>query len=407
MSPNEVLALAARSPESLRQSAIEVQQLLDKAQAEMLTLGAKRQKLEQLKLRYDTLEKELDDVTHRVEVMRVESGVSGRLTILANGETPIAPLQDRRPMFAAAGGLLGGLLPAGMIVLMGMARTRYRYCDEIENDMAQQIPVLGMLPLLPSQLDDSEMSTYAAHCVHQIRAMLQNQLEPGQRPIYLISSASPGEGKTSLTAALVLSFAASGCRTLVIDCDMVGRQLTRGYSGESLAGLNEALRAGTIDGYVRETASAGLWVLPVGQGSAMDAGTISSGAVQRLLKQARDHFDVVLVDSGPILGSVEASVLAPQADGVVLVVSRQQLQPMVQRAVRRLTALGARTVGMIFNRAERRDFQSVSRSFAMSSGSPSGFAPQGKRWQAGDSLTLGPLVSLVATPSSNGKNHDH
>jgi len=154
---------------------------------------------------------------------------------------------------------------------------------------------------------------------------------------------------------------------------------------------------------VRETASAGLWVLPVGQGSPMDAGTLSTSAMQRLLKQARDHFDVVLVDSGPILGSVEASVIAPLVDGVVMVVSRQQLQPLVQRAVRRLTSLGARTVGMIFNRAERRDFQSMSRSF--SSSSTSGLS--GKRWSNGESQNLGPVVSLVNSPTSNGRPKAH
>jgi len=403
-----VMALALRSPASLKSDEIEVGALLNKAQQNMLALGSKRQSLEQIKLQLDAVDKQLGDVSQRVEALRMEGGIGGRLTILASGETPIAPLQDRRPLFAAAGMGLGGLLPAALIALTGMTRTRYRFCDEVEDEAAiAKIPVLGVLPLLPSQLDDSEMSTYAAHCVHQIRAMLQNQLHSGQRPIFMITSASPGEGKTSLTAALGLSFAASGCRTLVMDCDMVGRQLTRGYSGETLPGLHEAMHQGSIEGFVRPAATDGLWVLPVGQGTSMDAGTISAPAMQRLLQQAREQFDVVLVDSGPILGSVEASVIAPQVDGVVLVVSRQQLQPLVQRAVRRLTILGARTVGMIFNRAERRDFQSVSRSVAPSSDAAYGFARPNRRWQSDESLALGPVVSLVATPSSNGKDKSH
>ena len=64
--------------------------------------------------------------------------------------------------------------------------------------------------------------------------------------------------------------------------------------------------------------------------------------MQALIAEARNYFDVIIIDSGPILGSLEASVIAPEVDGVIFAISRGQDRPAADAAMRRLRGLGDR-----------------------------------------------------------------
>src|SRR4029079_11029440 len=132
------------------------------------------------------------------------------------------------------------------------------------NDGVSNVPLLGILPRLPEKLSDPEQAAVAAHCIHQIRIMLQVGQNPDQCRTFMVTSASTGDGKTSLTMALGLSFAASGRKTLGIDCDMVGQGLTHRLKAHGVAGLIETLNLGTLRGHVRKTATKGLYILPIG-----------------------------------------------------------------------------------------------------------------------------------------------
>jgi capsular exopolysaccharide synthesis family protein len=196
--------------------------------------------------------------------------------------------------------------------------------------------------------------------VHQIRTMLQ--LSRGvDTHVYAVTSAAPAEGKTSLTLALGLSFAASGSHTLLIDTDLVGAGLTARLDMTGPDGILEAMANRTIMDYVRTTDIADLSVLPVGQAQAHHAGQFSPAGLRRMLAEAKKQYEVVLIDTGPILGSIEATPVAAAADAVILCVSRGQQRPLVEKALHHLQQIGARFAGVVFNRAQSRDFeQSIS-----------------------------------------------
>src|SRR5205823_2619674 len=79
--------------------------------------------------------------------------------------------------------------------------------------------------------------------------------------------------------------------------------------------------------------------------------------IRKLLNEARKEFDIVIIDTGPILGSIEANILAHEVDGVILAVARGRERGMVRSAVRKLNSLGARPLGFVFNRAAPQDFE--------------------------------------------------
>jgi capsular exopolysaccharide synthesis family protein len=254
--------------------------------------------------------------------------------------------------------------------------------------------------------------------VHQIRTMLQISADSQDRRVFCVTSPSPGDGKTSLTLALGLSFATAGSRTLLIDLDLVGAGLTNRMSVNSNEGILEAVSNRSILPYVQSTDITDLSILPVGRAGARHASMLSPAVVRKLVTEARNHFDTVLIDTGPILGSIEASPVCVSADAVILAVARGQQRPLVERALNHLMSIGARLAGVVFNRAQARDFeQSVSRISMRSLRAPvngNGHGPHDpshppERRQP----QLGPVARAVAksvhTPGSstagNGENH--
>lgn len=348
-------------PDALMATQASLQKLHQAATEEMLKLGSKRSELQRLELDLEAARKELERTEMGLKTLQKTRGVGSRLTVISTGEIPLSPSRDRRLVLSAAGGLGGFLLPAMLFLGVGLIGGRYRYSDETEAYAAAiNVPLLGILPeLLRKSSDRSEMLA-AAYGIHHMRVSLMARMRASGWRSFLLSSAAAAEGKTSLTVSLGLSLATSHLKTLLIDADLIGRHLTDCLGARGRAGLHEALAGSDLDSLVCGSAlHTNLLVLPAGNGS-NDACSISAAAFAMLMKRARELYDVVLVDSGPILGSIEAAVVAPEVDGVIFTLAQGQNRRLVEQAMRRVGSLGARVAGIVFNRARSADFQKSS-----------------------------------------------
>ncbi|MBC7782237.1 MAG: AAA family ATPase [Burkholderiales bacterium] len=299
---------------------------------------------------------ELSKVETLLEQYRFQAVTLGKLKVMQNGSVP-ATVANKKVMFGLAGTILGASLPIGLLLLAGLMDTRFRYSDDTTANSMSGIPLLGILPNLPDRLSDPAQASIAAHCVHQIRTMLQlNAMREGST-VFSVTSASSGDGKTSLSLALGLSFAASGSRTLLIDADLVGGGLTSRLGNTSPFGIVDALAGVNLDDCVQGTDVADLSILPIGSAQSHHAGGFSPPAVRKLLGELRKHFEVIIVDTGPVMGSIEATPICASVDGVVLTVARGQSRPLVERAITHLNSIGARVAGVVFNRAQHKDFE--------------------------------------------------
>ncbi len=297
----------------------------------------------------------INDSTKELDTLAFRKDMLGRVTIINGGEVA-SPASNKRPLIAAAGFMGGVAIPVGLMLLIGLMDSRLRYSDETDTDMSG-ITLLGILPNLPDRLSDPEQAATAAHCVHQIRTMLQINGAATEQSVFAVTSASPGDGKTSLTLALGLSFAACGSRTLLIDCDLIGAGLTRRLGINSETGILEAAANRSVLDNIRTTEITDVAILPVGSSGALHASTLSPNTLRRIIHEAKKHFDVILIDTGPILGSIEASLVATVADGIVLTVARGQQRQIVEKSLRHLMSIGAKIAGVVFNRAQARDFE--------------------------------------------------
>lgn len=376
----------------------------------------------------------------------------GRIDLGAPAGTPTSPSnQAKRTQLAVLGGGAGVFTGFGLILLVGLMDRRLRHASDASLGMPD-LNVLGILPTLPQNLNEPEEAETAAHCVHHIRTLLQIG---GTNRVFSITSPAAGSGKSSLTSALGMSFASSGTKTLVIDCDLVGAGLSRRLGvvvhqplemvirrhkllddetldrammlattrNQSLAevlldqgamtnqeleradrlqrdtslGILEATTPGRLRSCVARTEMDGLDVLPVGKAKPADASKLSPTAVRSLIQQAREEYDMVLIDTGPALGSLEASIAAAEADATVLVVSRGDEKSVTRKCVDLLESVHANITGVVFNHALDSDLAHTSYASAVSQDRrPDRSSRRAKVADLKRSARFGPLGSAVA-----------
>jgi Mrp family chromosome partitioning ATPase/uncharacterized protein involved in exopolysaccharide biosynthesis len=437
----------------------ELTKLHDKLLIETLDLGRKMLDIEKLKREVADFDADFAETEHRITQLHMEQRPAERIEVIGVDERPITT-KDSRAAYSAAGAIAGMGMGLGFMMLLGLLDRSFRSPEDARKTV--RMPLLGILPNLPEDLSDPQQAAVAAHCVHQIRTLLQ--LSGRDKSIFAITSPAAGTGKTSLTLSLGVSFAASNCRTLIIDCDLVGGGLTARVDtivrrkigdilrrlnlineiqlanalklaetsgkrvGEALielgyvnqndiehalhtqdqdpVGMLDAIDGANILECIAETGIERLAILPLGTAMPTDVSKLSPAVVRPILEQARQHFDIILIDTGPIPGSLEASVAAAAADGVVLVVSRGEHRPMAERSIQHLIDIGAHLAGMVFNRAEGRDMDLATTTKRLSSFDRRGVRSisRQRHAQQADSRGFGPVALAVTTKAPAASN---
>lgn len=305
-------------------------------------------------------EDDLDRTIDRIANLRIESEAPARAKIDSVGGLPAKPFNTgKRKQLAALGGMAGLCGGFGLVILVGLMDRRIRHIEDAQTGLGGN-RMLGVLPELPEDLTDPEQAVLASHCVHQVRTLLQIDRGP-EGFILAVTGPAAGSGKTSLTMALGMSFASSGSKTLLIDCDIVGGGLTRRLlpadSPGKITGVLEACNGTAFGDCIISAAIPNLDIIPIGSALPSQAGNLSPAAVKKLLTKAREAYDTVLVDTGPVLGSLEASMVSAQADKTIVIVSRGDQKPVITKSLDHLRSIGADIAGIVFNHADAVDIE--------------------------------------------------
>jgi polysaccharide biosynthesis transport protein len=436
----------------------ELEELRTKARNEAKGIAQKMLDIEKLRREEGEINELLAETAKRLEQMKTEGNNTPRVQVVSWGNRPLQ-VKDSRVQMAVVGGGGGFVVGFGIVLGLSLLDRRLRSAEDAQN--SSKLTLLGVLPSLPDDLADPEQAGIAAHCVHQIRTLLQIGHASQGRRVFAVTSPASGTGKTSLTLALGVSFAASNARTLIIDCDVIGGGLTHRVEriikrrigqifkreglvtqqqlelamklannsqkklGEILVELNfltvddvkhaldlqegnpvgmlDALSGEPLEECVAETGIAGLHILPLGSAMPSDVSKLSPHTIGKLIRTAREQYDCVLIDTGPVPGSLEASVVAAEADGVVVVVSRGEHRPLAEKSIQHLQDIGARVAGMVFNRAEGRDMDLSTTNQRLSSIDRGGRKQNVEVVDPAQGERFGPVALAVATrqPASN------
>lgn len=175
----------------------------------------------------------------------------------------------------------------------------------------------------------------------------------------IVTSSGPAEGKSTTTANLAVVFAQQGKRVLLIDSDLRKPTVHYTFRTENHIGLSNVLtRQATLEEAVTVTAQEKLWVLPSGPIPPNPSELLGSKGMQALLDQAKDEYDVIILDTPPVLAVTDAQVLANLADGVVLVVSSGKTEiDAAKKAKELLVSAKAKILGVVLNNKKVQDSQ--------------------------------------------------
>jgi capsular exopolysaccharide synthesis family protein len=180
---------------------------------------------------------------------------------------------------------------------------------------------------------------------------------PGK--VLLVSSPEEREGKTTVAADLARVVALQGRRVLLIDGSLRKPDIAAAFGLPEAKGLPGFLTDGNeLSDYITQTE--GVDILPSGIASAKSAEMLSSPRMKALLEKARETYDVVIVDSAPIIGCVDTRILAREADDVLLI-----LQPdaskldLTKESRQTLEAIGGRVVGFALNKVPPKECESL------------------------------------------------
>ncbi|MFI4881835.1 MAG: GumC family protein [Phycisphaerales bacterium JB064] len=342
-----------------RQRLAALERIRDKYAEEAALLSSIALQIDSLEAQAQNEQERLDLANQRLESLTTErqNATEGRVRIAQEAEVPVGPSEDRRMPLAAMGAAGGFGITLVAFAAYGIVRPRYRFVADLEDESASP-PVLGLVPQVSEGRIEGDEAAQAG--VHQIRSLLESVPHSGMARVIVVTSATAAEGKSTLAAALSASMAKAGRNTLLIDSDLIGRGVTSRLSARQLTGLSDLVADGGAisDGYIHEVEGRShLDLMPAGIAQGFEPEQLSSQAMEDLINALRNRYDAIVIDTGPILGSLEANAAVPQADQVVLVVSRGQNARLVKVAIDRLRRFQVGRIGLVFNRAARADIE--------------------------------------------------
>ena len=319
-------------------------------------------KLQQLRHAADSDRKDYDTYIaqyNNIAEQREMQSASARIISPAN--LPREP-NSKRVKFYALGG--GAGLGVGLLLafLLEYFKPGVRTTTEIEQSFG--LPVVGFVPLV-SRRKSSGVSYYQpldravneplSQLTEAVRSMrVSLQLSSASSKVILITSALPGEGKSTAAMLLAASWASSGKKTVLLDCDLRRRSTSEVLRRKHQPGLSEFL-SGTakLTDIITQDPVTKINVIPAGSTRPNVADLLMSQGMLDLIALLRRDFDYLIMDSPPLLPVVDALALATGADKILVVVEWCRTpRASIYEAFRVLGPEAKRVAGVVLNKVD-------------------------------------------------------
>jgi succinoglycan biosynthesis transport protein ExoP len=292
---------------------------------------------------------------------------------------PFTPNIKRNLLMALLLGLLGGL---GLVFLVEYLDNTVKGPEDVEKLV--HLPSLGIIPYLPAG-GGRKKDAYGSYGSYQAEEEKAGERGPEVREIELINhlypklslaedyrtirtsilfshagaaprtivftSALPQEGKTATVSNLAVSFAQLEGKVLLIDADLRKARLSKVFSLRNVIGLSSLLAGkDAFDDVVQKTSIDNIWTIPSGPRPPNPAELLNSKRMKDLLAEAKERFNVVLLDTPPVLAVIDPVIVASLADSTVFVVRPgKTTRRSLLRAVGEIRKSKADIIGVVFN----------------------------------------------------------
>lgn len=299
------------------------------------------------KARFDKLEN--DYIADKMRLMAPRTSIE----VYSLPELASVPSSPNYKLNLIVGAVLGLILGIVVAFVGNYFDTSIKTLEDAERALG--LPVLGVVPqdagLLILQGGDSP----DAEAYRILRTNIELKREQYRATTITVVSANAGEGKTTTLSNLAYVFAQAGYSTLMIDADLRRPRLARYAELRNETGLSTYLADMSLElkDVVYQTGHANLYILPSGPIPVDPSGLIGSHRMQALLNDVSKRFDVVLIDSPPVLGVSDASLLVSRADATLLVLQPRKMPvKALLRAKSLVQSAGGNIVGLVMNNVD-------------------------------------------------------
>ncbi len=305
-------------------------------------------------------------LNNALQLRLVKEGKVGNVRVLDEAVVPSQPVKPNRKVIMAAAlalGLFLGIVAA--FIRSSFVEQRLRDPHEVEADTG--LPVFSTIPLSPSQaaiakrrlsgatgvrlLAIENPDDPAVESLRSLRTAMQFAMLESPNNRVLISGPTPGVGKSFVTANFAALMAAAGKRTLLIDADL-RRGHTHQYFGlQRHGGLSELIAGSlTVQQTVHRQVVPNLDFLATGQLPPNPAELLVSDSFKTMLERLSEQYDLVVIDTPPVLVAADTSTVAAHV-GTVLLVARADQSTMgeLKESTRRLSMSGKAATGVLLN----------------------------------------------------------
>lgn len=349
----KMIALNTRL-EAVNKSIDEETKKLLEVNEKMIKYNAFKREVDSNKSLYESLLKRIKETEISKELQTTN------IRILDLATVPGAPFSPNRKQDVSQGIMLGLFLGAGLAFFLEYLDSTVKTADDVETYV--RLPFLGYAPSVAKgeAKTNKEIDLISQNIPHSRISEAYRSIRtsiifsvPEDRPLktILITSASPLEGKTTVSINLGIVFAHVNEKTLVIEADMRKPRICNSLDLDNKVGLSSFL-TGTSDleTSIRQTNIANLSILSSGPRPPNPTELLTSAKTHSFLEELKTRFDRIIIDSPPVLTVADTSILANIVDGVIYVIRAGALNiDMILRGKQRLSEVKSRVIGVILN----------------------------------------------------------
>ncbi len=325
---------------------------VDKLSEETRQLGRSSIDVELMRSEIAGLEEVLQRVGQEIERTSIELKTSSRIKLLSSAETATPPDPKKRLLRAGALGLFGFLLAFAIALGWDMSRQRVDNPDALSGGLS--LSCLGTVPLVASNplhtaTSKDRRAIGMDEAIRSITTLLTHRAQLEGHQVFLITSAAAGEGKSTLSCQIARSLAEYGKRVALVDFDLRSPKIFEYLQLANGPGVTEVLEGSvSLTAAMQQIPGSTLDVLTAGGCKVLLQRRVSSGSIDKLFAQLREHYDMVIVDSPPVLPVADSRILSKFVDRVILSLMRDVSRlPLVTEACAALRPFGTPIIGCI------------------------------------------------------------
>ncbi len=347
--------------ENAQEAEQQLRVMYDAQQSEAVALNSLYAEYNLLEASAARADRQLEVVDQRIRELNLNEDYDViDVSVLEAAEASGVPVSPKRAQTLAMALVLSMMLGCGLAFLQEMLDDRLRSGEEIATLL--RLPILGVVPQIAEkavsvcgQIVDSQPQSVVAEAFRTIRTAIHFSPLAHDVKVVMVTSPSPGDGKTTVASNFAIAIAQAGKRTLLIDADCRKPRQHRVFNVEADRGLTSLLqekreRGERLESPVVKTAVEHLHLLPCGPVPDSPSELLNHRRFSKLLNQLRTHYDQIIIDTPPTIPVSDSRIISASVDGYVLVLrAGKSGRKMAKHATDLLGSVGATALGLVIN----------------------------------------------------------